>query len=454
MDTNPITPGFTIGALATASGTDFIDTALGLATVLGGIAGPMAAIDGLAGDLIHPGLNLVVAGRDHASWRRLEELLFGPVDACQKMMRDLSHAATRERLDYLQFSPIGDHTHAVAERSKAGLFGVPNAPAQYVDTHRHLAVLHTPSFLLHAPDGKTLAEAVPEIMDAHAFLVYEDLFTQISGSVGTAKDKYPLGPRLAAAVVGRDEFSLRDKRIGPGSLDAFRAHLLVTTTRDEISEALTSDSEVVQRLLRHSLLLEPSTTAPTMPMEPQNIKWGYSAFYRTVKEVLDARRDGQGFQLGLKPEILNALHAFTGKLQDWCQDLPARLQPFFSGALSLPYRLHWAFVATLARNESDEWVLPFTMAATRQILERQRRLLDDILTDAETVERRQARVAMLWKLADKPLSMRDLLRRYRVQKVEVHEPVVSELIGENLVTRHPDGLLELTTQGRSYLAAA
>ncbi len=47
MNTKSIaSPGFTTGALALASGTDFMDAALGLADVLGGIAGPMAAIDG------------------------------------------------------------------------------------------------------------------------------------------------------------------------------------------------------------------------------------------------------------------------------------------------------------------------------------------------------------------------------------------------------------------------
>lgn len=443
-------PGFTIGALAVASGTGFVDAALGVATVLGGIAGPMAAIDGPAGDLIHPGLNLVVAGRDHAPWRRLEELLLGPVDACQRTMRDLSHAATQERLDHLQFSSLRDGTNAVAERSKAGLFRVPNAPATYVDEHRHLAVLRTPSFFLRAPDGQTLGKAVPEIMDANALLVYEDLFSGVGK--GTAKDKYPLGPRLAVAVGGHDEFNARDKQIGPGSLDAFRAHLLVTTTRDEISEVVTSGNDDAQTILRHSVLLEPATTA-VVNVNRQDVRWGYQAYYRAVKYVLDARRTGDGAQIEPKREALDALHAFTVELQLWCQGLPARLQPYFAKTLSLPYRLHWAFVATLAPREDDKWVLPFTLVATRQILERQRRLLDDILTDAATVEHRRARVTMMWKLAAKPLSMRDLVRRFRVQKVEVHEPVVSELIGENLVTRHPDGLLELTTQGRTYLAA-
>ena len=94
------------------------------------------------------------------------------------------------------------------------------------------------------------------------------------------------------------------------------------------------------------------------------------------------------------------------------------------------------------------------MSATRQILARQREFLDGILSDAGTVEHRRARLTMLWKLADKPLAMRDLVRRFRVQKLEVHEPVVSELVGEGLITRHADGRMELTPEGRREMAAA
>ncbi len=448
-----ISPGFTIGALALASGTDFVDAAVGLATVLGGIAGPHGGIDGPAGDLIHPGLNLVVAGRDHAPWRRLEELLFAPVNACQKMMRDLSHAAGPDRLDHMEFSRVGDNTGDIAEKSKAGLFRQPGTSVGYVDSRRHLAVLRTPSFILNNPNGETFAKVMPEVMDAHAFVVYEDLFAQLAAKP-TAKDKHFLGLHLAAAVTGRDEFTERDKQIGPGRLDTIRANLLITTTREGISEAIAVDNRAIQTLLRHSMLLDPTTSGPAVTMDLQNVKWGYSAYYKTVKKVLDARRAGPGFQIGVKPEVSAALHAFTGELQGWCHHLPARLQPFFSNALSLPYRLHWAFIATLTPMETDEWVLPFTMAATRQILERQHQFLADIISDAETVEHRRTRVVMLWKLADKPLAMRDLLRRFRIQKLEVHEPVVSELVGEQLITRHPDGLLELTPEGRRQMAAA
>ena len=444
-------PGYTIGALAFASGTDFVDAALGLATILGGIAGPHGGIDGPAGDLIHPGINLITAGRDHAPWRGLEELLLAPVDTCQRMLRNLSHATGPDRLDHMEFAHVGDHTGDIAETSNAGLVRTPGRP-EYVDERRHLSILRTPSFLLRAPNGETLVKALPEVLDAHAFLVYEDLFAKLLAE--DAKEKHRLSTYLPSAVTGRDEFVARDKRSGPGGLDTVRANLLITTTREQIGEALASDHAAVQTLLRHSVLLDPASTGPTAPMDLQNVRWGYQAYYRTVKEVIDARRAGSGFQIGIKPEAAAALHAFTGELQEWCRHLPAHLQPYFSGTLSLPYRLHWVFVATIAPREIDEWVLPFTQFATRQVLARQQQLLDGLLTDAEHLEHRRARVAMLWKLSDKPLSMRDLLRRHTVQRRDVHEPVLNELVSENLVTRHPDGLLELTTEGRRQLVAA
>ena len=54
-----VLPGLCIGALAMASGTDFVDAALGVATVLGGIAGPMAAIDGPSQSRVAEGIGTV-----------------------------------------------------------------------------------------------------------------------------------------------------------------------------------------------------------------------------------------------------------------------------------------------------------------------------------------------------------------------------------------------------------
>ena len=49
MNTDPpCQPGYTIGALALASGTSFLDAALGVATVLGGIAAPVSVTGGLS----------------------------------------------------------------------------------------------------------------------------------------------------------------------------------------------------------------------------------------------------------------------------------------------------------------------------------------------------------------------------------------------------------------------
>ena len=88
-----ISPGHTISAIAAASGVDFLEAALGVAAVIGGIAGPGAGLEGPAGDLISPGINLVVTGGDRPSWRRAEELLLSPVNAVQRMLRQLSQAA-------------------------------------------------------------------------------------------------------------------------------------------------------------------------------------------------------------------------------------------------------------------------------------------------------------------------------------------------------------------------
>jgi hypothetical protein len=332
-------PGYAIGAIATASGADFLDAAIGVAAVLGGIAGPSAGLEGPAGDLIHPGVNLAVAGQNSPSWCRLEELLLEPLIACQRMFRDLSRAASPARLDHLQFSYTAGGTNDIAERSKAGLFANPGASAQCVDPNRHIDALRRPSFFLRSPDSNTLRAALPEVMDAAAFLHYgEELFTHLL-------DKRPgkEWSQLAAALSGSDQPFERDKRVGPGRIDIVKACLLVTSTRECLRDALAFDGAAIQRILQGSVLLDPGRCAPTAKMEPQNIRWGYQTYYNTIKEVLDARRAGTGFQLAVKPETA-ALHEFTGELQDWCHGVIAsapavllrRPEPAVPAALGVP----------------------------------------------------------------------------------------------------------------------
>ena len=342
-------------------------------------------------------------------------------------------------LDHRQFSHTYDPTAAVIERSQEGF----TSGTTHVPENRDISVLRTPTFVLTSPDLDTLMKAMPEVLDASPLITYGDeLFSRLGQKrVG----KTSLVSHLSAAVSGCDQRFDRDQRIGPGRIELVKAHVLITSTRDQLSDALAAD--VFSAILRRSLLLDIQGSPDEVPAE--NIRYGYSTYYHAIKEVLDARRRGTGLRLAVKPEVASALHDLTGELHDWWEAVPGRLQPFFADILSLPYRLHWAFLATLASRESDQWVLPFTISTTRELLERQMHLLEELITSGEVDEHHRARVIMLKKLSDGPCLFRSLLRRYSNQRRDVHEPVLNELVQDGLIHLRDDGYLELSEAGRA-----
>ena len=141
------------------------------------------------------------------------------------------------------------------------------------------------------------------------------------------------------------------------------------------------------------------------------------------------------------------------EIADWQARLLEPLRPYFRHATTLPYRLHWACISTLCRGETDEWISLFAHYATVEILRRQEAYLRSALNSVEQERHQQARIAMLRKLAGGPCLFRDLLRRYSVQKREIHEPILTELVNDGLVSLRSDGWIEISQEGRARLAA-
>lgn len=438
-------------ALAVASGVDCISVALGLAAVLGNIAGPDAGLTGIAGDLVHPGMNLVVAARDHAPWRRLEEMLLGPVDACQRTLRGISRAMIPEKLDRLESPRYAVRTTDIVEGSKAKVFPEEGRPQPYIHAESYLSALRTPTFFLRQPDERTWSKALPEAMGASLFLTDDGrLFTDLLAKLST-KGPTPFATRIvAAATTGSDQFIERGRQDGPGRIDTLRAHLLITAGREQIRDALAADHSVLQSLLQNCVFVDPTREGPGKTLDKNGLRAGYEAYLHAVKAVVTARRNGAGYQIEAKPEILTYVDAVTDRIRTWCDDLPPRLRPYFSDSLSLPYRLCWAFSVTRTMGESNDWMLPFLWHVVQSKLWRQRRFLEKQMLAAEAAAQDRARQVMLQKLASiGPCVVRDLLRRYSNQRRILHQPVLDALVNEGKVRLRDDGRLELADAGRT-----
>ena len=393
--------------------------------------------------MIRPGSNTVAAAHDSAPWQRLEELLLGPVSDCQKLLRSLSRAASIERLDYRQHSRYADRTREIVELSQLDVFPEEGLPQPYVLPEAHIAVLRTPTVFLRLPDKSTWKKALPEAMSA-SLLVWDNgrLFSQLVVKP-SAKGPPPFAAHLAMAAVGCDQPIERDPHEGPGRIDTVEAHLLITTGRGQVRDALAANDETLQRLLYTCTFVDPPREVPAVTLNMDEVRLGYEAYLRAVKAVLHARRQGPGYQVAPAPEIHAQIAPLTAKIRTWCDDLPPRLQPFFARSLSLPYRLYWALMVTRSPGETSQGLIPFLFHAVQKHLMRQKKFLEEALLAAEAAERESARQVMIEKLASGPCLLRELLRRYSVQRRAVHQPVLDALIHDGVVQQRDDGRLEL-----------
>lgn len=367
----PPMPGYAISSIALTAGLGFIDAALGVAAVLGGTAGPKACFTGPAGEAIHPGINLVVAGSDSPRWLRAQDLLLTPLEMLQATFRDISRAADPERLDYLQSCRHqSERTDViVAEASRSFLEDGLEATGQYVD--RKFDVVQRPNLLLRSPDFDAFTKA--EVLDGWPFVYYPDglLFTELLRR-RPGKNWGALGKALSSAIAGQDQSVTGDRRGAPGRIEMRKTHFLTTCSNAELRAALIADRPELQRILRNSVILDPAVPAAVEgEINYEELRRAYRGFHDSIRKVFDARRLGvtAGIQWGTQRDKAG-LHALTMEIYDWQAGLPESLRPYFGFASTLPYKIRWACVSSLCPGESEEWIPSFTRYASLEILRR------------------------------------------------------------------------------------
>lgn len=448
-------PSWVIASIAHTAGIGSVEAALGMASLLGGVAGPGASILGPVGEYIHPGLNLIVAGSDSPGWNRAQDLLLAPLAASQRMFRDLSHSASLERLDWHQhgYRKRGE-TDAIVEACKSGILNDFDMVTRSVPSDRHFASLRHPSFLLHSPNPGQFSQAMDEVLDHCALIVYPEgqLLSELTRK-RPSKKWQALAAQIAATTSGTDQVFNPEETQGPGRIDTATAHLFMTCSHAELREALVSDHPNLQRLLRSAVTIDVAAADGPESVDQEALRYGYRAFYESVKRILNARRISTGLKWGAKDQTaVPALHALEMEIQDWVARLPDNIQPFFREAQFLPHRLLWTVACTLGRSETRNSAMPFICHVTQVTLERQAGLLTELMGTAEQSEHERARLVMLRKLEQRPRIFRDLLRTYSVQRSDVHQPILNELVHEGLIQLRSDGLLELSPEGHRRVA--
>lgn len=98
-------PGWAVIALASATSCSAEMSALAVAAVLGGIAGPDAHILGPADNPISPAFNTFVAGSDNSAFLNLQMLVLEPVQALLSRLRQMSQIVEPDHL-LIQRKPL------------------------------------------------------------------------------------------------------------------------------------------------------------------------------------------------------------------------------------------------------------------------------------------------------------------------------------------------------------
>jgi hypothetical protein len=104
----------------------------------------------------------------------------------------------------------------------------------------------------------------------------------------------------------------------------------------------------------------------------------------------------------------------------------------------------WTLIALATDAEDFDACIPTALYLTDWLVRYQYNLFRDILEAERTRRQMQACEVMLQKLGlYGPCVWRELARHCKVQRKELHEPVLRELIGAGKIREHPNGLLEV-----------
>lgn len=495
LDPTPYGPE--IAALSTLAGVDPDTAALQAAIILAGLAGPSAGLLTHGGEWQPARLHLVLTGEGLARHERLSELLVRPALFIQETLRSRSHAArpalVREMRDRHGFP---NHVHPgrrddpddyqrrdaelqerIASWTSMGqlaqfsqsCIGVRDpwleqrsgrrvAPfelsrmAETELTHVDERHLRQPSLVVSGLAPDRVAKVIEEA-DQHHMLAW-DREGRLFATLLEERDSKPF--RLLREVLAGADLPT-GHQIGFGSLE--RATIsLYSILPWEILTGLgggTGD-QGYQRgqgfVLPLSTLVAGHLTGPNRDaIDPEDetgaaeVAIQYERYRDAVLRVVAERRAG-GWFAGLALTATESGRFFAGQAEFIAQldSIEPELRRHTRGLAHLPATLLFGLRALAPDGEIPDLVEPSLQLAHRAMAAHLD-LLGGALLSGQRAEAEHRKQTMLRKLAAaQPCTARDLVRRFPVQRMALHGPVIDALVEEGRVERTQDGLLRLS----------
>ena len=425
--------GSAIGGLAAATGTSSNLVGLAISSILGGLAGPSAFVEGPLGEPLHPGFNLLVADNE-PNWHQVQRVLLGSVEALQRQLREIGQIYNE---DSMARKPFENGSRNLS-REISGCFYKHLDPASPVaallDQARPGLALRLPSMVMNSPTPESFAAGIKEILDREVAVYYPHgvLFEEIAKLSPSRRWHQFLG-QLVQAMEGSDvSFQPIRENSGFGSLSLLRARLLMTCDASHVRVALASNNNDVQRFLRQCVIVRPKQWSAAPSTRPIELKGGYSSYASAVRNVMASRRCGRSAQLTVDTAGYDILCQYGEFLRAKAatMDLPGHLW-----IMNLHWKLMWS-MKVLYPGAADITSASLAVHFGHCAISEHLALVSEEREMHETRAAEKAKEIMLSKLRELgDVTVRDLLRTYNNQRKDLHLPVLEGLIQQGMITQ-------------------
>lgn len=494
-----------IQALSILSGVPEEDVTVQVAALLTAIGGPHAGLMTLGDEFQPVGFHLLHLGGGSARQHRLTQLLFQPLRFLQEDLTTYSRLAPGKQLDSMARAYVGgqrseEHifvypaSEEVEGTIRSDVFYLADLSSQvssltspwrrqqdvdlFMDTigcktllpvdgiHRHLPghpmlsqsaigrhegrCLYEPVVFLDNPGAAALRKPW-EGVDRDAPLILDE-----TGRLWEDACRSATGRETLRHILSEHAFI---NPAAPGKErhrnDSSRLFSVVT---EELGRRLLSEPEM-DGLLASLLLAGTSTTEGSTGREvtPGEVSAGYRRYRDTVKELVRLRRlDALGlWWIGMTDEVAIQLHQGQREFVNQLETVDTASRSLAARFSNLPVTLLWTLAQLEPTKEVTGTMVSSALALSELAMRNHLAVIRELRRDAETVRVERKAAEMLWKLLDvEPCTFRDLVRRYPVQRREVHEPILNYLVESGKVMRLQSNQLRLTDATRAEMTTS
>lgn len=456
----------TVDDIASACGVSPDLSGLIMTSVIGGLnRRDRAAFRNIVGS-IPTGPSLLIIGADrNPRLRRLLSMLLQPLTMKQDLFRDSVGACRKDRLDLLQFGPgldgnSIDPTFQILERIKEGPFSDDSLGlGMGWNENRELVAANRPTIFLSNPTPDTLLTGLEEATDGQLLVTDEqgDLFQLLAAPSRANRPKIDRIKALLGQYGADDTFEKANLRQGPGTLENRRLSMISLVSREQLISLVRQKNDGLSCLLRRFFVVDAEafrTDSIPLPTS-RNLSAALNSWERALASTYHSRLFGKNAGPVPPEDISDHLMHVMADYQNALDGMDNECHFPLGHLWAVPLQLYSALaVVSRTGTNGQAHVLPMLDGLSQRIakghLSALTRLQDEVAGN-EVLHRREAILRAIGRHG--PCSFRVIIRTFSVQRKDLYEPLVCELIEEGEVVETDDGMLALPAGCRSNLEA-